>query len=89
MAKKTTKTTVKKAAENTVYIGNPLRGLAQYTVFIGGVLPPHVEAMAAADETIKGLIVPASKLQEARQNINRKGHILNYYMQKQTKNKEN
>ena len=82
MAKKVSKTEAKKP-ENTVYIGKSLHGLSQYTVFKGGVLPPHIEEMAAKDETIKPLIVPASKLQEARKNISIKGHILNQYRTKQ------
>lgn len=86
MAKKTTKTVAKKP-ENTVYIGKSLHGLSQYTVFKDGVMPPHIEAMAAKDETIKGLTVPASKLQEARRNMNIKGNILNIYFTKQN-NKE-
>ncbi len=86
MAKKTK--TVEKTAEPTIYIGKSLLGLSRYTVFKGGVLPPHVEAMAAKDETIKNLIVPVSQLQEARKNINVKGHILNHYMNKQKNNKE-
>lgn len=85
MAKKTAKATPQKPPENTVYIGRTKNGLTKYTVFKGGVLPAHIEAMAAKDETIKGLIVPASELQEARKNINTKGHILNFYAQKQNK----
>lgn len=83
MAKKPTKTPPQKQPENTVYIGKTVKGLTKYTVFKGGVLPAHIEALAAQDETIKGLIVPASELQEARKNINTKGHILNFYAQKQ------
>ncbi len=86
MAKKAK--TVEKSAEPTIYIGKSLLGLSRNTVFKGGVLPPHIEAMAAKDETIKNLIVPVSKYQEAIKNINVKGHVLNYYMNKQKTNKE-
>ena len=83
MAKKAKLVEKEKPSESTVYIGRPLVGLPRYTVFKGGVLPPYIEAMAAKDETIKGLIVPVSELQEARNNIKVKGHILNYFANKQ------
>jgi len=81
MAKR--KTNVEKTLENTVYIGKSLPILSQYTVFKGGKLPTHIEELAAKDEAIAGLIVPVSKLQEARKNMLVKGHILNYYFNKQ------
>ena len=81
MAKK--KANTDKTLENTVYIGKSLPILSQYTVFKGGKLPAHIEELAAKDETIAGLIVPVSKLQEARKNMTVKGHILNYYFNKQ------
>ena len=71
------------ARESTVYIGKSLPMIPQYTVFKGGKLPAYVEELAAKDETIAGLIVPASELQEARKNMRVKGHILNYYFNKQ------
>lgn len=81
MAKKVKKeNTVREA---TVYIGKPLRGLPRYTVFVDGKLPPHVEVMAANDKAVAGLIVPVSELQDARKNVLVKGHILNYYINKQ------
>lgn len=90
MAKKTSKTETEEAVvstakktENTVYIGKSINGLPQYTIFKNGELPPHIEAMA--DDTIKGLIVPVSELQEARKNVHKKGHILNFYLNKQNK----
>lgn len=73
--------------ESTVYIGKSLPLLQQYTVFKGGKLPAYVEELAANDNTIAGLIVPVSELQEARKNMRVKGHILNYYFNKQN-NKE-
>lgn len=79
MAKKTTS---KAAPESTVYIGRSFPGLPQYTVFRGGELPGHVAGMVAENENIAGLIVPVSGLQEARKNMQQKGHILNLYARK-------
>lgn len=78
MAKKKTATAV-----TTVYIGKSLMGLPKYTVFKGGAMPDYVAKMVAEDPAIKGLIVPVTDLQEARKNMHVKGHILNYYMNKQ------
>lgn len=86
MAKR--KATKEIVQETTVYIGKSLPVLPQYTVFKGGKLPAYVVELAAKDDTIAGLIVPVSQLQEARKNMHVKGHILNYYINKQTKNKE-
>lgn len=78
MAKKTTG----KAPESTVYIGRSFPGLPQYTVFRNGELPGHIAGMVAENENIAGLIVPVSGLQEARKNMLKKGHILNFYARK-------
>lgn len=87
MAKKTKSengaTQPKKGA--TIYIGKPLLGLPRFTVFVDGYLPPHIAEMAKEDETILGLTVPIAELQEAKQNMLVKGHILNYYYNKQNK----
>lgn len=83
MAKKS-KTTKKEA---TVYIGKSLPSLPQYMTFRGGVLPPHVAEIAAKNDAVAGLIVPASQLQEARANMRKKGHILNFYFAKQQQTK--
>ena len=80
MAKKTKKeTTIKANAEATIYIGKPLLGLPQYTIFKEGIIPPHIAEMIKNNEAIKGLIVPVKELQEARKNMHIKGHILNHY----------
>ena len=68
-----------KKSETKVYIGKSLRGLPQYTVFAGGELPPHIAEMAAKNEAIAGLMVPISRLSEARKNIKIQGHLLNHY----------
>ena len=81
-------TTEEITRETTVYIGKSLPILPTNTVFKGGKLPPYVEELVAKDETIAGLIVPVSQLQEARKNMHVKGHILNYYFNKQTTIKE-
>ena len=67
----------------TVYIGKTVYGLSYGTIFKGGVLPPHVAELAKKDATIKGLIVPVTELQTARQNMRKKGHILHVYANKQ------
>lgn len=77
--------------EATAYIGRSILGLSQYTVFKGGVLPPHIVEMCEKLTAIRGLIVPVSQLQEARKNINKKGHILYFYarqLETQLKEKE-
>ena len=84
MAKKKVRKVVKEnSLKTTIYIGRSLPVLPQYTVFKGGQLPAYVEELAAKDESIAGLIVPVSELQEARKNMREKGHILNYYFNKQ------
>jgi hypothetical protein len=83
MAKKDSKVIKQIPRETTVYIGKSLPILPQYTVFKGGKLPAYVEELTAKDETVAGLIVPVSELQEARKNMHVKGHILNYYFNKQ------
>jgi len=86
MAKKTSENKEYKTAtkaENTVYIGKSIHGLTQYTIFKNGVLPDYIKAMVEKDDSIKGLIVPVSELQEARKNVHVKGHILNLYYNKQ------
>lgn len=74
MAWKTTKKT-----ETKVYVGKSIKGLPQYTVFAGGELPPYVAELAAKNEAVAGLIVPISRLQEARRDMQIQGSILNYY----------
>lgn len=84
MAKKTKKeNTIKAKAETTIYIGKPLHGLPQYTIFKHGVLPPHIKEIANGNDSVLGLIVPVKELQEARKNMLVKGHVLNYYYSKQ------
>lgn len=93
MAKKTKKSkeeydpdapvVIAKNAPTTIYIGKTVYGLSYGTIFKGGVLPPHVADLAKKDAIIKGLIVPVTELQTARQNMRVKGHILNAYANKQ------
>ena len=72
-------------SEAKIYIGRSLPGLTKNTIFKGGQLPPYVAELADKNESVAGLIVPVSALQEARKNIQTKGHILNYYSTKQSK----
>lgn len=81
MAKKKTTTAT---AENTVYIGKTTKGIAQFTTFKNGVIPHALQTIVNEDENIKHLIVPVSKLQQARRDIKIKGTLLNIYAQKQT-----
>ena len=83
MAKKATK----KTPETRIYIGPTLLGLPQYMVFKNGQKPLHVEQMINDNPSIANLIVPITGLQEARKNMQTKGHILNRYASQLLKNK--
>ena len=81
-ARKVSKRNSKKRLEpkpSTVYIGPSLPGLAQYTVFRNGQWPAHVKARIEGNDTIAQLIVPATRLQAARSDVQTPGHILNFY----------
>lgn len=75
-------TTKKKAVKKkaTVYIGPSLEGLPQYSVFIEGELPAYVAQKVKANENVAGLFVPLDELAQARQDILKPGHLLNYYL---------
>lgn len=68
-----------KVAEATVYVGRSILGLPQYTVFQGGVLPDHVKHLAEQYEGLERLIVPVSKLQSARADVQKKGTALHLF----------
>ena len=68
-----------KPAEATVYIGKSILGLTQYTVFKGGEIPAHVKHLAEQYEGLERLIVPVSKLQSARADMQKKGTALNLF----------
>ena len=81
-ARKVSKRISKKRLEpkpSTVYIGPSLPGLAQYTVFRNGQWPAHVKTMIEGNDTIAQLIVPVTRLQAARGDVQKPGHILNFY----------
>ena len=81
-ARKVSKRNSKKRLEpkpSTVYIGPSLPGLAQYTVFRNGQRPAHVNAMIEGNDVIAQLIVPVSRLQAARGDMQTPGHIFNFY----------
>lgn len=80
MAKKAKKNIA--PAESTVYVGPAKPGLATYTVFSCGVLPPHVEKMIEENADIKHLIVPVSRLAQARRDIKVHGNVLNHFAKK-------
>lgn len=64
-----------------IYIGPSIPGLKSYTVF-SGALPKPVAEMAANNDNIAGLIIPVEELQESRQNMRKRGHVLNIYFTK-------
>lgn len=64
-----------------VYIGPTIPGLKSYTVF-SGALPRTVAEMVAKDNNVAGLVVPVEQLQESRQNMRKRGHVLNIYLRK-------
>ena len=68
-----------KPAEATVYVGKSILGLSQYTVFAGGVIPPHIKHLAEQYEGLMRLIVPVSKLQSARADVRTKGTTLHLF----------
>lgn len=68
-----------KPAEATVYVGRSILGLPQYTVFAGGVIPAHVKHLAEQYEGLTRLIVPVSKLQSARADVQKKGTTLHLF----------
>ena len=73
------KTETVKVAEATVYVGRSILGLPQYTVFSGGVLPDHVKHLAEQYEGLTRLIVPVSRLQSARADVEKKGTALHLF----------
>ena len=68
-----------KPAEATVYVGKSILGLPQYTVFAGGEIPAHVKHLAEQYEGLTRLIVPVSKLQSARADVQKKGTTLHLF----------
>ena len=60
-------------AEQKVYCGPTIRGVArQYTVFENG-LPAKLEALAAEKPVFRALIVPVSKFAVTRERVERAG----------------
>lgn len=82
MAKKKTATTQSKTATATIYVGPSIPGLQTCTLFRDGVTPDYVKKMAEEKPAILQLIVPISRLADAMQNINKKGHVLNHFANK-------
>ena len=66
-----------------VYVGPSLpKGvLNQFTVF-RGEFPPHIVTLMGKSESLKNLMVPVSKLSQARKEIMTKGSLLNLYASK-------
>ena len=65
-----------------VYVGPPIPGiLPRFAVFSGG-LPPRIGELAQASQALRGLIVPAERLAQARIDIEKKGTLLNLYAER-------
>ncbi len=69
----------------TVYVGPSIPGiLPRYAVF-SGALPPQIENLVQASPALRGLLVPAEKLAQARIDIARKGTLLQLYAERVTR----
>lgn len=70
-----------KSKKNLVcYIGQSLPGLAIFSVFNQGSYPLTVKKLIETYPNIAHLMVPVSKLQQARKDSRTQGHILNHYL---------
>lgn len=67
-------------AEPVIYVGSTLPNgiLFRYTVFCGN-FPPHIVELMDKSPALRGLMVPISKLQQAKKDVETQGHILNLY----------
>lgn len=74
------KTEVEVAQPKVIYIGPAFLGLNSYSVFWKGNYPAPVTELLKKYPHISGLMVPISELQEARKNLTKKGHILNFHL---------
>ncbi len=70
-----------------VYIGPTYPGLKRYTIFAGD-LPEHVAQMVKEKPSLAAMFVPADELAEAKKNVTRTGHILNFHLKQLTKGVE-
>ena len=84
------KTAVQTTQPKVIYIGPSIRGLNSYSVFKKGEYPLPVSELIKKFPNITGLMIPISELQEARKDLTKKGHILNYHLTqlKTLKNKQ-
>lgn len=71
-----------------VYIGPSLKGLVKHSVFLSGDYTAPVKSLIEQYPNIEHLIVPIEGLQQARKDMLRKGHILNFYLTNLLKKKE-
>lgn len=71
-----------------VYIGPSLKGLVKHTVFLSGDYTAPVKSLIEKYPNIAHLMVPVEGLQQARKDVNRKGHILNFYLTNLFRSKE-
>lgn len=74
------KETVETPQPKVIYVGPSIRGLNSYSVFEKARYPSPVADLILKHPHISGLIVPISELQEARKNLTKKGHILNFHL---------
>lgn len=84
------KIVVETTQPKVIYIGPSIRGLNSYSVFERGKYPLPVSELIKKYPSISGLMVLISEVQEARKNLSKKGHILNYHLTqlKTLKNKQ-
>lgn len=74
------KIVVESTQPKVIYIGPSLRGLNSCSVFEKGTYPIPVAELIKKYPHISGLMVPVTGLQEARKNLTKKGHILNFHL---------
>ena len=84
------KPVVEATQPKVIYVGPSIKGLNSYSVFEKGKYLLPVSELIKQYPNITGLMVPISELQEARKNLTKKGHILNYHLTqlKTLKNKQ-
>lgn len=66
-------------AESKIYIGASFKGVATGTVFKGGKLAPALEDAIKAVPAIKELVIPVSKLVDARKQLQNKDSALSRF----------
>lgn len=65
--------------KRVVYVGPtlPSEGIKQYTVYVDGIPQEQTKTLLDECKLFRQLFVPVGDLSQARQNINKKGDVLN------------